>query len=89
MNTVYGQVVGSHKQDSQQLPALNFSSDSLLAQQVGASELLDRLRSIIMAADAAQRLAHDEPNRVPEVLALIHTSALQSYNELMRAIAFS
>ncbi len=87
MNCLYAQGAGPRKQDTER--PFNFASDSLLAQQVGAGELLERLREIMIAADMAEGLAHDEPNRVPEVLAVIHRNASQTYKELMRAIAFS
>ena len=82
-----GQIAGSYRQDPER--TFNFASDSLLAQQVGAGALLDRLREMLIGADLAQGLAHDEPNRIPEVLAVIHRNAAQSYEELMRAVAFS
>ena len=61
----------------------------MLAQQVRAGELLDRLYAVILGAYTAQKVLENEPNRVPELLAFINEQAVESYRALMRAIAFS
>ena len=67
----------------------SFEMDSILAQQVKAGELLDRLYAIILGSNIAQRALQDEPNRMPELLAFINEQAVESYKALMRAVAFS
>ena len=65
-----------------------FDTDYALAQCFGAGEQLQSLHTILQAVHVAERMIQEDPDRVPELLAIINEQATKSYRDLMCAVGW-
>ena len=82
------QTAGSAERHHRVLWPHAFDTDYAIAQSFGAGEQLQSLYNIIRAVHAAERMFQEEPDRVPELLAMINEQATKSYRDLMCAVGW-
>jgi hypothetical protein len=88
MTQLNQQVAPSTERPNRVLWPHAFDADYAIAQCFGAGEHLQSLYAILQAVHTAERLAQEDPDRVPELLAIIHEQAAKSYRELMCAVGW-